>query len=365
MNTAELSLKLKTALSKYGNLLILIKGSPDPDAIGSSFALKVICDHLGIKSAIYASNEMSLPQNKAIVKDLEIPIHFSKTPPPAEEYDAYSVLDHQSAIVKDISGKIPCAVHIDHHEKIADDEKADFELITEDAGSVSTIMALLLKEMKLTGDDAALISHVSTALLYGIQTDTDNYKHAGQLDYEAMQFLSHHADNNIISKITDFPLSEKMINLLGIALENMVIHKDWLISGIGFIAENYRDSIAIIADFLLQRQNITSVIIFAAIEKNNGKNLVIDASMRTKNENLNLDDLIKAITPEGGGRKYKGAYQVNIDYFINCPDKTLLWDVIKLTTVEALKKKRDMIRIIELKGFYKKLRNKFDNIFKG
>ena len=73
---------------------------------------------------------------------------------------------------------------------------------------------------------------------------------------------------------------------------------------------------------------------------------------------LNLNDVIKAITAEGGARKFKGAYQINMDYFSRCPDRALLWDVIRLTTIEVLKKSRDELYITELKGFYNKLKNR-------
>ena len=81
MNARKSSDRLLEALARYHNLLILIKGSPDPDVIASSFALRAVCDHIGLKSSIVALAEISHPQNRAIVKSLEIPLTIEKGAP--------------------------------------------------------------------------------------------------------------------------------------------------------------------------------------------------------------------------------------------------------------------------------------------
>jgi hypothetical protein len=70
--------------------------------------------------------EISLQQNRALIDELRIPVHFQKPPLSHTGYEAYAVLDHQSAFLKDLAGKIPCAVHIDHHERGGEEANADF-----------------------------------------------------------------------------------------------------------------------------------------------------------------------------------------------------------------------------------------------
>lgn len=363
MDITDISGKLTTALRGYKNILIFIKGSPDPDVIASSFALKCICDSINVRSTLFALAEISLPQNQAIVRDLKIPLHIEKALPDLRNYDAYAILDHQSAYVKDLSERLPCAVHIDHHEKIDSPLKIDFEISTGNVGAVSTIMALVLKELNIPVSETTR-KQAATALLYGIQTDTDNYHHAGRADFEAVQFLTTLADAEIIARVSDFPLSETAVRLIGKAAAERELYKDWLISGIGFIDESNRDIIAIIADFLLQKTAASTVIVFAVVEKSGKRGMGLDASFRTKNENLDLNDVIKRITAEGGARKFKGAYQVNLDYFRGCPDRELLWQVVSLTTLQVLKRARDGIRLMELRSFYERFKKRIDTIFK-
>jgi nanoRNase/pAp phosphatase (c-di-AMP/oligoRNAs hydrolase) len=362
MAVEAFSRALADAIKKYRNILIVIKGSPDPDAIASSYALSVICSHMNVSSSIVAAKKLSLPENRAFVNILEIPLHISPALPDIRQFDAYIVADHQSPAARELTGSLPCAVFIDHHEPAEEEISADFILRETEAGSTSTLIALLLKNLGIELKPSVMTS-VATALLYGIYTDTDKYSHAGGLDYEALDYLSKYSDHDLFNKISSTPLSRKTLHLLKKAIENKTSYKDWLITGIGYVDAGSRDSIAIIADFLLKRETFTTVIVFAAIEDAERGRLTLDASFRSTSGFLNLNDIIKKITPEGGARKFKGAYQVNIDYFNHCPDRKLLWNVIYLSTIEMLKKSRDELYITELKGFYQKFRKKMQDYF--
>jgi nanoRNase/pAp phosphatase (c-di-AMP/oligoRNAs hydrolase) len=351
---------LAASIRKYRNILIIIKGSPDPDAIASSFAMSALCRRLGVSSTIVSMKKLSLPENRAFISTLDIPVRFSPDLPDIRHFDAYIVTDFQSPSARQVAGDLPCAVFIDHHEPGEEEARADFVLRNTDAGSTSTIIALLLNEME-AGLEPSIMTPVATALLYGIYTDTDKYSRAGRLDYEAMDYLSAFSDHEAFNKISSIPLSKETLELLKTAIRGKVPYKDWLIAGVGYVRADNRDSIALIADFLLKREACQTVIVFAAIENEDRSRLTLDASLRSSSGTLDLNDVIKAITVEGGARKFKGAYQVNMDYFSRCPDRALLWDVIRLTTIEVLTKSRDGLYITELKGFYQKLRKKIRN----
>jgi len=362
MNFLDISNQITSTILQYSNILLYIKGSPDPDVIASSFALNIICDELGVKSKIVASLGTSLPQNKAVVNGLNIPIHFEKNIHGISNFDAYCIVDHPSAYVEGLSENCRCAIHIDHHEPIEEKVEVDVKFVTDKAGSVSTIMALILKELNLISNET-LKKKIATALLYGVQTDTNDFQHATHLDYEALNYLSHYSDRKIIHKITDLPLSKQANELIDTAIKNQIIYKDWLITGVGLLNETLRDNIAIIADLLLSRESIKTSVVFAIIEKKSLKSLTLDVSLRTTDENLNLNEFIKNITKEGGARKFKGAYQVPLDYFSNCPDKGLLWNLSQATTIEVIKKQIDIIPFIELKNMFNNFKEKVGVFF--
>jgi nanoRNase/pAp phosphatase (c-di-AMP/oligoRNAs hydrolase) len=349
----------KLAVKKYKNILIYIKGSPDPDAIASAFILKNIMSLLGVSSEIYTEKKISLQQNVEFAKLFKIPININKTPN-IEKFDAYAVVDYQDAYIEALSKKIPCVCHLDHHEKLQENFPADFRIIDENSGSTSTIITELIESLDLKFEPGKM-KIIASALLYGIQSDTDKYQYASLKDFQALDFLSKYSDPALVNKISGVPLSKEAVKNIHLADKNKIIYKDWAISGIGFIDDSVRDTIAIAADFLLKEGDYTAAIVFAAIEGERG--LVIDASFRARSNKINLNDIIKEITIHGGGRKYKGAFQIDIDYFRFCPDKDLLWEVIYSTTLEVIKKRRDGIAVTDIKKAYRSFKNSLIDFF--
>ncbi len=358
----EIARRLKETIQQYNCLSIYIKGSPDPDAIAASYVLKLICKHYGVKATIDSPIYPSLPQNIKIVKDLQLPIKFKEPDNAKNQYDGYAVLDHQSAMVEGLTGVLPCALHIDHHEPVDDKINIDLKISYEEVGATSTIMIFIMKELE---EELAFKRSIriktATALYYGIQTDTDDFQHAGELDKEALRIISDDCDLHLIERLASLPFSRESMGFLNLALQNQIVYKEWLISGIGFIDGKHRDAVAIIGDFLLKREDVTTVIVFFIVEDRGG--MTLNASFRTKDPDLNMNALIKRITSDGGARKYKGAYQVNLDYFSHCSDKELLWQVVHMTTVEALKAQRDSLGMEEFKHYFRQLGHRFRELF--
>lgn len=340
-------------VTKYKKIMIIIQGSPDPDAIASSFAIKELLKNLSIDSEIFALKKVSLSQNRAFIKFLDIRLKIVKDLRP-ENFEAYIITDFQSNAVKGISEKIPCAAHIDHHQKDPERLPADFSLIKTESGSASTLVTLLLKNMDIKLNENQCKA-VSTALMFGIQTDTDSYTHAGDIDIEALEFLSSRADMDIINRLNGIPMSGPTLSFYNRALTHATVYKEWGFYGIGYIDIEQRDSLAIAADLLLKKSGLKTIAVYSIVSDSGKHELFLDVSLRTKSGNLDLNSLIKKITPTGGGRVYKGAYQIKLDYFRNASDRDALWKTIEAVTVDWLKKSRDNAYLHELTGITKNI----------
>ena len=357
--TADLFIE---AVSRYNSIVIYIPGSPDPDAIASAYAIKVILKHLSIESDIFAEKKLSLPQNQAFLDLLKIPVIFGKNLN-TQKYDAYIVPDFQNNRVEKIGDQIPCAAHIDHHGESNQSIKSDFSLIRTDSGSTSTLVALIMKNTDIFFNDREMTS-IATALTFGIQTDTDKYDHTTPLDVEALNYLEKFVDRKLLSGINSMPVSPATLLCYNKSKSNEVVYKDWGIYGIGYIDAKNRDSIAISADMILKNSEHKTVAIFALIENHKKSELYLDVSLRSESASVDLNRVIKRITPNGGGRQYKGAYQIKLNYFRNAPDPEMLWDVVKATTIETLKKSRDTLYISEIETFYSSIKNKLLSFLK-
>lgn len=354
--------EFRKAVTKYKNIALYIPGSPDPDAIASAYAIKVILKNLSIHSDIFAEKKLSLPQNKAFIDILNIQVSFGKTIS-NKKYDAYIVTDFQNNRIENIEDSIPCAAHIDHHGKSKNTVKSDFTLIKTDSGSTSTLVALIIKNLGITFEKDDLTA-IATALTFGIQTDTDKYDHTTPLDIEALNYLSEFADAKILSSINNIPVSPETLLCYRKGIANETVYKDWGMYGIGYINAKSRDSIAISADMILKNSGHKTVAVYAIIE-NAGKNeLYLDVSFRSESAKVDLNRVIKRITPNGGGRQYKGAYQIKLNYFINAPDRNLLWNIVETTTIETLKISRDTLYISELESFYGSIKKRIFTFLK-
>ncbi len=335
------------AVKKYRRILLYIQGSPDPDAIASSHAIKIILSKLHIESEIISPKKISLSQNRDLVRSLDIPLKTGIKADPGK-FDAYIITDFQSNIINGITEKLPCAAHIDHHEPDCTVTDSDFSLVRPDSGSTSSLVAHILRQADTEFSKDEMRS-MATALMFGIQTDTDDFHHTSVIDIEALRYLAEYADMDVISKIEGIPLSPATMRLYPRALENTLVYKDWGIYGTGFIDIEHRDSIAITADLLLKNTGHRTVAVYALVEDKKRDDLFIDVSFRTKMDTLDLNRLIKRITPMGGGRRYKGAYQVKLGYLNSCREKDLLWKVAESATLKRIKDARDGLYLYEIK----------------
>jgi nanoRNase/pAp phosphatase (c-di-AMP/oligoRNAs hydrolase) len=348
-------------VTKYNPLVIYIPGSPDPDAIASAYAIKIILKYHSVEADIFTEKGLSLQQNKAFTKRLKIPLKIGKEIN-LDKYQAYIVTDFQNNWVEQIGDKIPCVAHIDHHQAAKTPVKAEFSLISKDAGSTSTLVSLIIKALNIDLSEREMTA-VSTALTFGIQTDTDKYDNITDLDFEALSYLSPYVDRDILQGINSTPLYPQTVELYDQAIENETVYKDWAFYGLGYIGANYRDSIAVTADWVLKNSDHKVVAVFAVIENHKKQETYLDVSLRTRNSNVDLNRIIKNITPNGGGRKHKGAYQVKLNYLKNTPDKDLLWQVVEAATLETLRKSRDTLYLTGIQGIYSSVRDKLRSIF--
>lgn len=351
---------LRDIINQYDRWLIFIKGSPDPDAIAASFALKLVCETIGKEASIISPLELSLPQNIKITRDLRLPIRFKPLEDVKNHFDAYVILDHQSVIVEGLTGVIPCGIHIDHHDQIPENVPVGFRVHSSRVGSTSTLIVFLVQALGVNFSESRW-RDAATALYYGIQTDTDDFQHIFQWDKQAAAIVAPYADRELLKKIYTLPFSRQVLAFFRKAMLDPFYYKDWLFCNLGFISHKHRDILGIIGDYLLKRENITLSVVFAIVEQDD--HMVLDASFRSRDENLNLNTLIKKITREGGARKYKGAFQVNLDYFSSCPDRDMLWQTVYKTTIEILQKRRDEAMANRLTQSLGTFKEKFHKIF--
>ncbi len=337
--------ELRKVLEKYRNknLVVLIKGSPDPDSIASSWAFSFIAKHFDINCDTVYVDKISHQENKALVKTLEIALIKFSEKFNCSIYDGYVLVDNQSNNIHPGLAPIlelPCVGVVDHHKESGEVE-AQFMDIRENAGSTSSIFVEYLKYGGFALEPGRQEdTKLATALMHGIRSDTDNFFLAREIDFYAAAYLSAFADSDLLRIISTQLISSKTMDILQRALENKEIQENYLIAGVGFVRSEDRDGIAQAADFLLRREGIDTVVVYGIVDEK-----YIEGSLRTRSLVLDPDRFLKEIlgedangNPYGGGRLDKGGFKIPIGMFSNCGNRELLWSLTKTTISEMFYK---------------------------
>lgn len=323
-------------------LLIVIKGYPDPDNIGTSLCLQWLARHYDIDTAIIHFEAISHHENKALVKKLDLDLVEYDSSFDVSGFDYYAINDSQTA---DLPIKLPVSCRlltfIDHHKPLGTIE-GEFIDIRENAGSTSGIFGeyLLDGPIGFTGSSVEE-SRIATALMHGVRSDTDNFVNAQPIDYRASEYFAQFVDKDLLSLISHQSIPAKTMDLTQIALQRKDIRGTFMFSGVGFVRDEDRDGIGQCADYLLHREGIDTVVVYGVVG-----NQFIDGSLRTKSHTLDPDKWLKDVFGAdesgkyyGGGRKDKGGFQIPLGVFARCNDRELLWILIKKTIDELFYQK--------------------------
>ncbi len=228
---------------------------PDPDAIGSAYGLQQLLKYQGIESHLCYVGNIERISLQSIIKILPIKFASYDQIMNMSEDDYIVTVDGQkhNTNLTDLPGnEIAC---IDHHPTVfeCDYQYKDIRIV----GSCSTLITQYYIET-----NTPMSEDVATALLYGLQVDTDNLtRGVTMLDIEMFSYLYQKANNQLIYQINNSSMELNDLKAYGAAIEN--IH---LYDSVGFacIPFDCPDAlIAMVADFILALQEVNFCVIYS------------------------------------------------------------------------------------------------------
>ncbi len=306
-----------------GKLGIVVHDSPDSDAIASALALKQIAKQVGVAADILYHGETGHHVNRAFVNILGIEMRQIEGEAELKEYTKLALID---ATVPGANNPLPpppegnVDIIIDHHVANTNGAVyADFFDVQKDKGATSTIMTKYLRELNVPVDKV-----LATALLQGIRVDTASFKRgAHPSDFFASAYLHEKADKDLLEQIETPPMSTEMLNVVGDAIINKRIKGSYLITNVGAVAN--RDAIPQAADYLLNLEGITTVIVIGLYEE------TTCVSGRSKDIRINLGDAFaRAFGDIGsaGGHATMAAAQIPLGIFSGLKDKGTILQLV-------------------------------------
>ena len=233
-------------------LLTVIWGNPDPDAIGSAYALQELMVESASECAIAYMGEFTRPENAAIVEQLKIPmVKFDASKITPETIVA--TVDAQPSFFK-LDGPPRFDVIIDHHPptELGEHRFAD---VRPTYGSASTI---LTEYFQNSGE--RMSKNVATALYYGLKTDTGNLmRNVSDADVAAFRYLRPRMDENVVRMIELSQLPRETLDFFSTAFANKKIVKDVAFAFLGTIANP--DMCVHVADFFIKLAGISWAVV--------------------------------------------------------------------------------------------------------
>ncbi len=183
-----------TTLNKEDRWCVLI--TADPDALASAMAFKRILAHKAQEVIIASTNEVTRPDNLAMLRYLRIPLVRWEAEMQSQ-FQKFAIVDSQPHH-HPLFAPLTFSAIIDHHPLPADKcHLADFVDIRPEIGATATMFTRYLQNLAIKPSKL-----LSTALLYGIRTDTAAFERAGgEIDLRAYQWLSKHANTTLLRRI--------------------------------------------------------------------------------------------------------------------------------------------------------------------
>jgi len=207
---------------------------------------------------------------------------------------------------------------IDHHPVKMEDVHAEYVDIRPNTGATATIMTKYLQEL-----DISIDKDLATALLYGIRTDTLGFKrNANPVDLTAAAFLYPLADHEILNRIETPAISIETLDTFGKSIRNRKIRGSYLITNVGTLKD--RDALAQAADYLLNLEGITTVLVYGVGEDQ------IYLSGRSNDIRLNLGEAMHRAfgeTGSAGGHATTAGAQIPLGVFSDTKDRPALMKI--------------------------------------
>ena len=234
--------KIRRVLDGASRVLILMQDDPDPDAIASALALRVVLGRSKGAAPIATFGRITRPENRAMTRLLEIDVE-SLTPAAVAGYDAVAMVDVQPSFFEERLGEV--AVVVDHHPE-EQPVTARVKDIRPSYGATSTILTEYLRAA-----DAKIPQRLATALLYGIKADT-RYLERGttRADVDAFAFLHPLANHNALRRIERPDLPDAALDTLALGIARRALVDGVLYSHLERVA--YPELVAQFADLFLQ-----------------------------------------------------------------------------------------------------------------
>jgi nanoRNase/pAp phosphatase (c-di-AMP/oligoRNAs hydrolase) len=335
--------------------LVILQDFPDPDALSSAWAYRMIAQKFEIQCDLVYAGTLSHQENIALVKLTGLPVQrWSPQTLKTKDWRAYQgcvLVDNQGTTSQMMpmiqQAGLPIVVIIDHHS-LQEELKAEFVDIRPYTRSTATILTQYLQSGLLKLDNNSS-EHVkcATALMHGLRSDTNRLMEAQEEDFLAAAYISRFCDAQLLNAVLQSSRSRQVMEVIERSLKNRMVRNNFSIAGVGYLRYEDRDAIPQAADFLVTEENVHTAVVYGIVHDEDAEIELVVGSLRTTKLTLDPDEFIKEAfghDPQGrffgGGRSQAGGFEIPLGFLsgsTESPDYTKLkWTVFDTQVKQKL-----------------------------
>jgi nanoRNase/pAp phosphatase (c-di-AMP/oligoRNAs hydrolase) len=310
-------------LASHDAVGVLMHPDPDPDAMACALAVQELAKQANTAVTMYYPGQIRHHENRAFETVLDA--DFENVAAAAEVTESAVVLvDHNQARgFRGADSVEPVAV-VDHHP--GGGTGSDFTDVRTAFGSCASILSTYFQDIgwqPVSPDELAstdkqdplndrLSPTTATALLYGIQADTNHLtKGCSNADFEAAAYLYPGIHEGKLDRIANPEMDPESLNVKARAINNRDVRSAFAVSDVGTVSNS--DSIPQAADELRRLEGVNAVVVLG------DKDGTIRFAGRSNDDRVHMGKTLEAILEDipqsgGGGHARMGGGQCSIEH---------------------------------------------------
>ena len=301
-------------------LAVLMHPNPDPDAMSCALAVQTIAESRETDTTLYYPGQIRHHENRAFETVLDMDFERIEEAETIEETDVVLVDHNEPRGFRGSELIDPLAV-VDHHP--GDGTGREFTDVRTDNGACATIFSEYFDEMgwepvhpdeMATQEslDEAITPDTSTALIYGIQSDTKHLtKGCSAAEFEAAAFLYDGIDEDKLDRIANPDMDPESLDVKARAISRRDVRSAFAVSDVGTVSNV--DAIPQAADELRRLEGINAVVVMG------DKDGQLQLSGRSSDDRVHMGKVLEAAVKDipmgtAGGHARMGGGQCSLEH---------------------------------------------------
>ncbi len=285
-------------------LLLLMYGSPDPDAMASAMALRELFQRKkGMTRFVFAATEpFRRHQNRELAQAMRIGIRLLPQLD-LSTFQMIALVDAQPSFFGDQLQSVKPTIVFDHHPRQGE-WSAEITDIRPQYGALASILTEYLHGARIR-----IPRLLHTALLYGIKTDTDNFdRETLSEDIQAYLFHARRANMRLIRRIELNQTPRSYLKYFDHAFHHMTHYRGRRVGFLGHVESP--DVCVQVADFYLRLIGTYYVVVAGIV---NDKLIIIFRGDGYRQDCGAIAQNACGLLGQGGGHRSAARIQISLD----------------------------------------------------